>query len=168
MAVFTGTMMQLSVTYCPTTTFLFSLIFIGQTRGLGGCAVHLQFCILQANALFSSFLLLTNIDIVFLLFLHLFVPPTSANPLFGNPLVIHHHLHTSITFWNFLNAKNHYIWKLLIPFLEEAKFSLSLLFPSLWSTLLLSFQIPLCCESKNGQIFCTNILNVVKEKRRLT
>ena len=40
--IFTGMMMQLFMTYCPTTTLLFSLIFIGQTRGLGGCTVHLH------------------------------------------------------------------------------------------------------------------------------
>ena len=78
------------MTYCPTTAHLFSLIFIGQTRGLGGCAVHLHSAGQCTIFKFS----VTNQDWhCFSPVLHLFVPPTSTNLLLVSPLVIHHHLH---------------------------------------------------------------------------
>ena len=90
MAFFTEAMMQVFVTYCPTTTLLFSLIFIGQTRGLGGCAVHLH----SAGECTIFKFSVTNQDLhCFFPVLHLIVPPTSTNLLFDSHLFIHHHLH---------------------------------------------------------------------------
>ena len=84
------------VTVCDLLSYSYCLIQFDLYRPNSGpwrlCSAS-AICILQANALFSSFLLLTAIDIVFSFFLHLFVPLTSTNLLFDSHLVIHDYLH---------------------------------------------------------------------------
>ena len=66
------------MTYCPTTTLLFSLIFIGQTRGLGGGAVHLHSA---GQCTFFKFSVTNQDWHCFSPVLHLFVPPPQTSYL---------------------------------------------------------------------------------------